>query len=156
MKHLIVVFFLLFGCARAYDVSDWDNLSGLREGQEIRVYQGKAGGVSARFRSVSPERLVVENGDGSAAEVPRAEVRRVDTRGGAGRRVRHAAIGAAIGFGGGFVLGAAVGGCKSNQFGPCWSRGVVGGVVGGLGMVVGAGVGAVLPAGHGETIYRAR
>ena len=68
-------------------------------------------------------------------------------------RGKKALIGALIGFGGGFAIGAGIAGCQKNEFGPCLSRGLGGAVVGGVGAVVGAGIGALLPAHRKELIY---
>ena len=71
-------------------------------------------------------------------------------------RGKTAAVGALIGFGGGFAIGAAAGGCNKNSFGPCFSRGQVGALVGGVGLVIGAGIGALLPPHKKDLIYSAR
>jgi hypothetical protein len=68
-------------------------------------------------------------------------------------RGKTAAVGALVGFGGGFAIGAATGGCHQGQFGPCLSRGTLGVAIGGVGAVVGAGIGALLPRHSKELIY---
>ncbi len=70
-------------------------------------------------------------------------------------RGRTAMMGALIGFGGGFGVGVAVGGCKQGQLGPCFSRGETGAVGGALGAVIGAGIGAMIPHHNKELIYSA-
>ena len=72
---------------------------------------------------------------------------------GKGWRAKNAGIGALIGFGGGFAVGAAVGGCNRNSLGPCISRGEVGALAGAIGLVVGAGIGALFHARSGDVIY---
>jgi hypothetical protein len=55
-------------------------------------------------------------------------------------RGKTTAVGALIGFGGGFAIGATAGGCRQGQFGPCITRGTLGGVLGAAGAVIGAGI----------------
>jgi hypothetical protein len=70
-------------------------------------------------------------------------------------RGTRAGIGALIGFGGGFAIGAAAWGCHPRDI-ICVGRGAAGGVVGGLGAVIGGAIGALLPPRNKELIYSAK
>jgi hypothetical protein len=70
-----------------------------------------------------------------------------------GSRAKHIGVGALIGFGGGFAVGAGIEGCNSPG---CVGR-REGGVVGlGVGAVIGAIIGALLPTHSKELIYAAK
>jgi hypothetical protein len=85
------------------------------------------------------------------------EIRKAERyRHGAWGRGRTAAVGAMVGFGGGFVIGAATGGsCHQGDI-ICFPRGFTGAVVGVLGAAVGGGVGALLPHHNKDVIYIAK
>ncbi len=157
-KRMLLLFSLSFLCCAANDLTSWENLSELRPGDAIRVYCGKDSGAQVRFQSVTPDWLLVIHGTEAPDKLARAGVRRVDARKTHSARAKHVAYGAAIGFGGGFAVGAAAGGCKTGfgAVGPCLSKPAMGGAAGGVGAVLGAAVGVVLPAHGQQVIYRAR
>lgn len=128
----------------------WDNLKTLRIGEKIQVVDQKLKSQNGTFVSVSEEAISFQVGS-DLLTLSRAEVLRVSAPGHSKRR-RNALIGAGIGAVFGGVLMALA--CRGNYYeGPCF-RGiaVIGASAGSAG--VGAGIGAVLPAGH-PTIYRA-
>ncbi len=147
----VVPLFALTFAATAQDPSKWDSLAKLKPGDDVRVSLKTGSPVAGEFRNWTSEQVQV-----GPITTPKQDVLRLE-RYHAGRwsRGKRAAIGAVIGFTGGFVTGAAIGGCQRNQFGPCISRGALGGAMGGAGAAVGAVVGAVLPSHRRELIYRA-
>jgi len=133
------------------DRRDWQSLAQLQTGDRIRLSL-KTGPVEGAFQNWTPQQVTAGTVTATKEDVLKIERYR---QGGMGRG-KHAAIGALIGFGGGFAIGAAVGGCNKNQFGPCFTRGQLGAVGGGVGLVIGAGIGALLPRHTKELIYSAK
>ena len=110
------------------------------------------GPVSGLFKTCTPETLTA-----GTVTAKKEDVLKVERYGDGGwGRGKMAAAGALIGFGGGFGIGAALGGCHQNQLGPCLSRGEVGALGGALGAVIGAGIGAMIPRHSKELIYSAK
>lgn len=135
--------------AAAQDRHNWDSLGQLKMGDQVRVSLTTRGPLTGAFENYTPEQVTV-----GGVSVKKEEVRKVERYGqGGGSRGKHAAIGALIGFGGGFAIGAAAGGCNKNQIGPCISRGEFGGIIGAVGAVAGAVIGALLPHHNKELIY---
>ena len=149
-SFLILAFLCAIGIAiEAQDRHDWQSLAQLQPGDKIRLSL-KTGPVTGVFQTWTPEQVTA--GTVTARKEDVLKVERYG-HGGSGRG-RHVAIGALIGFGGGFAIGAGItGGCQQGQFAPCISRGLGGAVAGAAGAVVGAGIGALLPAHGKELIY---
>jgi hypothetical protein len=137
--------------AQAQDRHEWQSLTKLQTGDKIRLTL-KTGSSTDVFQSFTPEEL--KTGTLTAKKEDVVKVERFGHEGWG--RGKKAALGAAIGFGGGFAVGAAVTGCDPHQFGPCFSRGLGGAAMGGVGALVGAGVGALLPVHGKELIYSAK
>jgi|HubBroStandDraft_6_1064221.scaffolds.fasta_scaffold267977_2 hypothetical protein len=137
--------------AEAQDRHDWQSLAQLHPGDNIRLSL-KAGNVDGAFQNWTP--LQVTAGTVTARREDVLKIER-NGRGGWGRGKR-AAIGALIGFGGGFAIGAGISGCGHDKFGPCFPRGAVGAAMGGVGAIIGAGVGALLPRHNRQLIYSAK
>lgn len=158
MKPFMLVL-LLTSFSPAQDTHSWDSLAQLKTGDRVRVSMSTRGPVTGAFQSYTPEQVTVGGVTANKPDVTKVE--RYGQRGGS--RGKHAAIGALIGFGGGFAIGAAITtSCSKNsnqQLGAigCWlplpSRGEAGAVVGGAGAVVGAVIGALLPHHNKELIY---
>lgn len=150
-KFLIAVCVLATSAAaRAQkDKAAWQNLSALRPGQKIQVFDNNGVKHLGALASLNDQGITLQEKTGDHT-IARADVREVGI---AGHRARHVVIGLAVGAGGGAALGAAVGGCPS---GNCigLTRGESAGIFAVVGAVVGAIIGAVLPT-H-KTIYRAR
>lgn len=103
----------------------------------------------AQFQSWTPDQITV-----GTVSAKREDVQKVERyRRGTWSRGKKAAVGALIGFGGGFAIGAAAGGCNQHSFGPCYSRGEVGAIIGVGGAAAGAIIGALLPHHDKELIY---
>ena len=133
----------------AQDRHDWQSLAQLQAGDRIRLSL-KTGPVTGVFQTWTPEQVTAGTVIAKKDDVLKIE----RYRSGGSERGKKAAIGALIGLGGGFAIGAgATGGCHQGQFGPCISRGLGGAIVGGAGALVGAGIGALLPARGMELIY---
>lgn len=146
MTRLSVLFLLSVGLCIAQDRHDWKSVSALTAGDKVRFSLKAGKPVNGLFRNWTPEGVTID-----ATTVKRDDVKKVERVRGGGR-LKHVAIGAAIGFGGGFAIGVAAGGCHPNDF-LCRPRGEVGGVVGGAGLIVGALIGAALPAHRNQLIY---
>jgi hypothetical protein len=136
--------------AKAQDRHDWQSLAQLHPGDDIRLSL-KTGQVDGAFQNWTTQQITA--GTVTARKEDVLEIDRY-RRGGWGRG-KSAAVGALIGFGGGFAIGAAVGGCHQGQFGPCISRGALGAGVGAAGALAGAGIGALIPHRRKELIYSA-
>ena len=134
----------------AQNVHNWDSLGTLHAGDKLRVSVKGSAPVYGDFQNFTAQHVQI-----GAVTVPKEHVLRVEQYTNAGGRSRRAVIGALIGFGGGFAVGAAAGGCSHNQIGPCFSRGETGAVAGAGGAVVGAVIGALLPHQSRELIYSA-
>jgi hypothetical protein len=154
-RKAAVTLLLLTAFAAAADRPEWQQVSRLRAGDQVRVSLASGRTVEGRFQSSTPEAITV-SADQGGVETSKGDVRRVERlREGGWGRGKAALVGAGIGFGGGFALGAAVTGCKSKgglaDLG-CVSRGTGGALVGGLGAVVGAAIGALWPHNHKNRI----
>ncbi|HXA66119.1 MAG TPA: hypothetical protein VNV82_13255 [Bryobacteraceae bacterium] len=146
-----VLICVLGPAAKAQDRHDWQSLAQLHPGDNIRLSL-KTGPVDGTFQDWTPRQVTA-----GTVTARREDVLEIDRyRRGGLTRGKRAAVGAVIGFGGGFAIGAAVGGCHQGQFGPCISRGALGAGVGAAGAVIGAGIAALLPRHTTELIYSAR
>jgi hypothetical protein len=116
---LTVALMCALGTAAAgRDRHDWQSLEQLQIGDRIRLSL-KTGPVDGGFHNWTPQQVTA-----GTVTAKREDVLKIERyRPGGGGRAVHAAIGALIGFGGGFAIGAGVTGCNKNQFGPCFSRG---------------------------------
>lgn len=134
--------------AQGRDRHDWQSLARLHSGDRVRVSL-KTGPVEGEFQNWTPHEVTVGTVTARTEDVLKIE------RYQHGRsRGKHVAIGALIGFGGGFAIGASINLCVG--LGPCVPRPQGGAVVGGAGAVIGAIVGAILPVHSKELIYSAR
>jgi len=150
MRLKLLLWLLYVAVAAAQDLRDWNSLARLKPGDDVRIALKSRKPVSGAFQSFTPEQIALSTATAQKADVARVErVRRTGWS-----RGKKAAVGALIGFGGGFAIGAAADNCGRTGFGPCFSRGEVGAVVGAIGLVAGAAVGAMLPR-HKDMIYAA-
>jgi len=140
---------LVAAAAHGQDQHDWQSVSRLQAGDRVRLSL-KTGPVSGAFQSWTPQGLTV-----GTITARREDVLKIERYRHGGSRAKHTAVGALIGFGGGFAIGASVTGCGGG-FGPCFTRPEGGAVVGGAGAVIGALIGAILPVHSKELIYSAR
>lgn len=146
MIRVWVLLALFAGLCGAQDRHDWKSVAGLAAGDKVRITLKTGKPFTGSFRSWTPDGVTVE-----ARTIQRDDVKKVE-RQRSGGRWKHVAIGAAIGFGGGFAIGAAAGGCRPNEI-LCFGRGKTGAAVGAVGLVVGAAIGAALPAHRRQILY---
>jgi hypothetical protein len=137
--------------ASGQDRHDWQSVAQLKAGDRIRLSL-KTGPVDGEFQKWTPQD--VSTGTLTARREDVLKVERY--RPGAWGRGKSAAVGALIGFGGGFAIGAASGGCHLGQLGLCLSRGELGGGLGVVGATIGAGIGAAIPPHTKDLIYRVK
>ena len=123
----------------------------LKTSDKVRLTLTTGKPLVGEFQSWNPEQLTV-----GTVSTRKEEVRKVERyRKGESHRGEHAALGAVIGFGGGFAIGATSGGgCAS--FSLCISRGGAGVIVGAAGAVIGAMAGALIPGSNKQVIYAAK
>jgi len=146
----LVLICALAAAAEGQDRSDWQSLSQLRAGDSLRLSL-KTGAVKGAFQSWTPQEVTV-----GTVTTKKDDVLKIERYGKGGGRGKRAAIGGLIGFGAGFAIGVAADSPCTGLLCIRPSRGVAGAVVGGVGAIVGAGVGALLPGHHKELIYAAR
>jgi hypothetical protein len=151
--HKVWLFCGLAMAAVGRDRHDWKSLSRLHPADRVRVVL-KTGPVIGEVQNWTPQDVTVGRVTARREDVIKIEwYRRGESR------AKHAGVGALIGFGGGFAIGASVsGGCGgrtlgSGGLGPCPTRPEGGAIVGGMGAVIGAIVGALLPTHSKELIY---
>lgn len=145
---------LLVSCSlSAAENSAWDNLKQLVPGQQVRIVVDGNKTVKGQFQSSTDDAIVIRS-KGADQTVSRNSVQRVSSRR-AGHRGRHALIGAAIGAGAGLGTGAAIDtDCSGNSMVCTGNMGkaILTPVFG----LLGAGIGALLPAGGWQEIYRSK
>jgi hypothetical protein len=132
----------------AQDRSDWQSLAQLKAGDRIRLTLTTRT-VEDLFQSWTPQQVTAGTVIAGREDVIKIERYRPGSR----KRVKTAAIGALIGFGGGFAIGAGAFSCNHTQIGICITRGEGGAAAGGLGAAIGAGIGALLAHQTRELIY---
>ena len=147
---MVALISALGSAAHGQDRHDWQSLGQLQAGDKIRLSL-KTGPVTGVFQNWTPQQVTA--GTATAQKEDVVKIERYRQGGGRGKR---AAIGAVIGFGGGFAIGAGITGCHQGEIGPCVSRGVGGAAAGGAGAVIGAAIGALLPGHNKELIYSAK
>jgi hypothetical protein len=129
----------------------WNNLKQLSPGQQVRVVLDSNKSFKGQFQSVTDDALIV-HANGADQTLSRSSVQKVSSRR-PGHRGRHALIGAAIGAGAGLGIGAAIDNDCSSQSILCTGnkgKAILTPVFG----LIGAGVGALLPAGGWQEVYR--
>lgn len=133
----------LVAAAHGQDRHDWQSLARLHSGDRVRVSL-KTGPVIGELQTWTPQELTV-----GTVTAKREDVLKIERYRHGGSRAKHTAVGALIGFGGGFAIGAAGR--------PCFCTTTQGGaIVGGVGAVFGAAIGALLPTHSRELIYSSR
>ena len=104
--RLLLTLFLVAASAAAQDHRNWDALTQLKPGDKVHITLNQHRAVNADFRSFTPDQLTAGTFTASKADVVTVARYRV----GGWSRGKRAAVSAAIGFGGGFAVGAAAGG----------------------------------------------
>jgi hypothetical protein len=129
----------------------WNNLKQLTPGQQVRVAVNNNKSFKGQFQSTTDDAIIIRS-KGTDQTLSRSSVQLVSSHR-AGHRGRHALIGAAIGAGAGLGIGAAIDNdCSSNSIVCTGNKGkaILTPVLG----LLGAGIGALLPAGGWQEIYR--
>ena len=137
---------------RAVEKSDWSSLKQIATGQTIKVTVKDGTSSQGDFQSATEDALVlrVAGGDRSIA---RDTIRRVSLKM-SSHRGKHAIIAAAIGGGAGLGAGIAIDNdCSPNAI-VCTGNKAKG-ILTPAFALIGAGIGALLPAGGWREIYRA-
>jgi hypothetical protein len=128
----------------------WNNLKQLTPGQQVRVVVSNKKTFKGQFQSTTDDAIIIRSQE-TDQTLSRSSVQLVSRR--AGHRGRHALIGAAIGAGAGLGIGAAIDNdCSPNSIVCTGNKGkaILTPVLG----LLGAGIGALLPAGGWQEIYR--
>jgi hypothetical protein len=122
-------------------------------GQTIKVIATDGKSSQGNFQSVGDDVLVLRLAGGDRS-FPRDTVRRISIKSNGGR-VKHALIGAAIGAGGGLGAGIAIDNdCSRTSIVCTGNKGKA--ILTPAFALLGAGIGALLPAGDWREIYRSR
>jgi len=131
----------------------WNSLKQLAPGQQVRVVVESKNPLKGQFDSVTDDAIVIHT-NGAEQTFSPSSVQRVFSQR-PGHRERPALIGAAIGAGAGLGTGAAIDNDCSRQSIVCTGnkgKAILTPVFG----LIGAGIGAALPAGGWQEIYRSR
>ena len=131
----------LVTAAAAQDVHDWQSLAKLRTGDDLRLSL-RTGPATGAFQTWTPQQMTAGTVTARREDVLKIERYRLGRR----ERGQRAALGAIIGFGGGFALGAAGGGC-------CFTHRAYAGAFGVTFAMIGGGIGALIPRRAHELIY---
>jgi hypothetical protein len=129
----------------------WNNLKQLSPGQQIRVVLDSKKSFKGQFQSVADDAIII-HANGADQTLSRSSVQKVSSHR-PGHRGRHALIGAAIGAGAGLGTGAAIDNDCSQQSIVCTGnkgKAILTPVFG----LIGAGIGALLPASGWLEVYR--
>ncbi|HVN80160.1 MAG TPA: hypothetical protein VMW38_14275 [Terriglobia bacterium] len=150
--HLAVLIFLLFFsppygvAASVAGLSSWENLHQLETGQLVKVVLKDTKAYEGEFQALTEESIQLLNGEQNRTFL-KSDVLRISTKK-AGHRGRNALIGVGLGTAAGLGVGAAT--AHEGEM----MRGVGIGLGAALGAIGGAALGAVIPTGGWEEIYR--
>lgn len=137
----------------AVEKSDWGSLRQIAAGQTIKVTVKDGASSQGDFQSATEDTLVLRVAGGDQS-IPRDTVRRVSVKTN-GHRGKHALIGAAIGAGAGLGAGIAIDNdCSATAIVCTGNKGKA--ILTPAFALLGAGIGALVPAGDWREIYRAR
>src|SRR3954454_20117607 len=152
MKCFVALWLAMFAGAASGQTSraDWNVLSGLPAGTEIRVTL--AGGKTLRgfFQKNDADSLAI-NATTSQETLARQDVKRVQSKR-PGHRGRNTLIGLGVGAVGGFALGAGADHAATSN----WLPNVGKIILTPLGAIIGTVVGVAIPTGGWREVYRAR
>jgi hypothetical protein len=128
--------------------TNWGNLMHTYPGAEIKIVMKQGDSQRGWFQSVTPDAIGVhiETGDQTFARADIAQI--LEKR--PGHRAKHAWIGLAIGGAVGLALGAVADSNSNSNYLPNEGKAILTT----LGVLAGAGIGALLPAPGWKTIYK--
>ena len=130
---------------------EWNNLKQLSLGQQVRVQLNDSKFSKGQFQSVSDD-AIINRAKGADQTFHRSDEQEVSSRS-SGHRACHALIGAAIGAGAGLGTGAAIDNdCTPQSIVCTGNKGKA--ILTPAFAVIGAGIGALLPAGGWRELYR--
>jgi hypothetical protein len=154
MQRCLPTVLLLLSALASYaqDRSTWQSLAQLQAGDRVRLSLKSGAAVNGTFQGWTPEQLTVNSTAERRENVTKLERYRKP----GWSRGKTAAVGALIGGGSGAAIGIAAGGCSPHGFGPCFTRGQIGAVLGAVGAVLGAVVGVLIPHHRTDVIYAAK
>lgn len=138
--------------ANGQDRTDWRSLGRLIPGDRVVVSLNTRGTTGGIFKEWSPEWIALDFGTARREEV--LKISRYRT--GVWSRGKTALLGAAIGGAAGLGVGIGTGDNCKGSLGPCFSRASFGGALAGVGAVIGASIGALIPHRGLDVIYAAR
>jgi len=137
----------------AVEKSDWGSLKQIAAGQTIKVTVKHGASSQGDFQSATEDALMLRVA-GEDRSLARDTVRRVSLKTNS-HRGKHALIGAAIGAGGGLGAGIAIDNdCSPNAIVCTGNKGKA--ILTPVFALLGAGIGALLPASGWREIYRAQ
>jgi hypothetical protein len=147
----VVVVLLLIAVGVAQSGGDWATVQALAPGESIKVALQNGSTTHGKFQSASNTGLRI--GSGARQEtLLRENIRSVSVKHN-GHRGRHALIGAAIGAGAGLGIGVAVDNdCTKNTIVCTGNKGKA--ILTPAFALIGAAIGAALPAGGWREVYR--
>lgn len=152
--QILSIALLISGCGMAApsvpQLGNWDNLSALSQGAEIKVVVDRGKPQRGTFQRVTDDGITINFGTGDQT-IGRHSVGRVEAKH-AGHRGMHALMGMTIGALAGLGLGIASDHVNGNRpFALLPNGGKAAGTS--AGAMLGAGIGALLPSGGWKTIY---
>ena len=137
----------------AVEKSDWSSLKQIAPGQTVKVTVRDGASSQGDFQSATEDVLLLRVA-GEDRSIARETVQRVAIKTNS-HRGKHALIGAAIGAGGGLGAGIAIDNdCSATSIVCTGNKGKA--IATPLFALLGAGIGALLPAGGWREVYRAR
>lgn len=135
----------------AVENPEWNNLKQLNPGHRVRVQLNSGKFFKGHFQSVTDDAMIIR-AEGAEHTFPRSDVQEVSSRR-SGHRTRHAIIGAAIGAGVGLGIGVSIDNdCNSHSIVCTGNKGKA--ILTPAFALIGAGIGALLPAGRWQELYR--
>jgi hypothetical protein len=148
MNVVVVLLLIAVGVAQS---GDWGTVQALAPGESIKVALQNGSTTHAKFQSASNTGLMI--GSGARQEtLLRENIRSVSVKHN-GHRGRHALIGAAIGAGAGLGIGVAIDNdCTKTSIVCTGNKGKA--ILTPVFALIGAAIGAALPAGGWREVYR--
>ena len=151
MNFAVLIFFFLSippsaVAASVAGLSSWENLNQLEKGQLVKVVLKDTKAYEGKFQARTEESIQLLIGE-KEQTLLKKDALRISTKK-QGHRLRNALIGTGIGTAAGLAVGAAA--THDDDF----LRGAAIGFTTAIGLIGGAAVGAVIPTGGWEEIYR--
>jgi len=150
---LLALGFSALGSTLCQGQSEWSVVQQLTSGQVVRVALKDGASRRGSFESATDSGIVIRSGEGEQT-LARDQVKRVSIRS-KGHRGRNALIGAGIGAGAGLGIGASIdNNCSKTSIVCTGNKGKA--ILTPAFGLLGAGIGALIPAGGWREVYRSR